>query len=133
MAAGCERSVLLMFAALSLFCIFGLCAGQLSLVLTRRGPEGNRITLTCYNSFVDLGEVQVRNAVFYMRVPSEVTRTMVNETGSGLTEFSRVSSGAAITFTITPETEANFTCASPAASGNEAPGLLVAGTWEFFI
>ena len=84
---------------------------------------------------MDLGEVQVRNAVFYMRVPSEfeVTRTMVDETGSGLTEFSRVSSGAAITFTITPETEANFTCASPAASGNEAPGQLVAGTWEFFI
>ena len=80
-----------------------------------------------------LGGVQVRNAVFYMRVPSEVTRTMVDETGSGLTEFSRVSSGAAITFTITPETEAIFTCASPTASENEAPGLLVAGTWEFFI
>ena len=75
----------------------------------------------------------MRNAVFYMGVPSEVTRTMVDETGSGLTEFSRVSSGAAITFTITPETEAIFTCASPTASENEAPGLLVAGTWEFFI
>ena len=130
MAAGCERSVLLMFAALSLFCIFGVCAGQLSLVLTR---QDNRITLTCFdNSMESIGGDSVRNAVFYMRVPGAVTRTTVDETGSGLTEFSRVS-GAAITFTITPETEANFTCASPAASGNEAPGLLVAGTWEFFI
>ena len=132
MAAGCERSVLLMFAALLWFCIFGVCAGELSLVLTRRGPEGNRITLACFDNSIDLGEVQVRNAVFYMRVPGEVIRTMVDETGSGLTEFSRVSSGSAITFTITPETEANFTCARNTTS-NEAPGLLVAGTWEFFI
>jgi len=84
MAAGSERSVLLMFAALSLFCIFGLCAGQLNLVLTRReGPEGNDITLACF----DGESFEVLNAVFYMRVPGAVTRTMVDETVSGLTEL----------------------------------------------
>jgi len=128
MAAGCERSVLLMFAALLLFCIFGVCAGQLSLVLTRQGVERNNITLTCFD-----GDFEERGALFYMRVPGTAARMKVDETGSGLQNFRRVNNGAAITFTITPDTEANFTCASPAASGSEAPGLLVAGTWEFFI
>jgi len=114
-----------MVAALSFFCIFGVCAGQLNLVLSliRGGPERNVIRLTCFNND-DLFEVP--NATFYMRAPGAVNRTMVDETGSGLTEFSRVSSGAAIRFTITPETEANFTCARP-ASENETSGLLVAG------
>jgi len=124
MAAGCERSVLLMFAALSWFCIFGVCAGQLGLVLRRGGgPERNGIRLTCFD---DLFEV--RNATFYMRAPGEVSRMRVNETGSGLQNFRRVNNGADIIITITPETEANFTCASPAASENETSGLLVAGT-----
>ena len=119
-----------MFAALSLFCIFGMCAGQLRLILIRQVVERNNITLICFD-----GDFEVRGALFYMRVPSTGTaaRMRVDETGSGLQNFRRVSNGAAITFIITPETEANFTCASPAASGNEAPGLLVAGTWEFFI
>ena len=125
MAADCERSVLLMFAALSWFCIFGVCAGQLSLVL---GRDNNDVTLTCFTAG-DLFEVQ--NALFYMRDPSTGVRTMVDSTGSDLVNFER--NGARITFTITPETEANFTCARPEASENEAPGLLVAGTWEFFI
>ena len=130
MAAGSERSVLLMFAALSLFCMFGVCAGQLSLALNREIVERNNITLTCFD-----GDFEVRGAFFYMRVPGTGTaaRMRVDETGSGLQNFRRVNNGAAITFTITPETEAHFTCASPAASENEAPGLLVAGTWEFFI
>ena len=123
MTTSCERSVLLMVAALSLFCIFGVCAGQLNLVPIRGGPERNVIRLTCYDDEV----YDVPNATFYMRAPGAVTRMMVDETGSGLTEFSRVSSGAAIRFTITPETEANFTCAKP-ASENETSGLLVAGT-----
>ena len=121
MPAGCERSVLLMFAALSLFCIFGVCAGQLHLVLIREGPERNDIRLTCFND--DLFEVQ--NATFYMRAPGAVTRLRVNETGNGLQDFRR--DGSAIVFTITPEIEANFTCARP-ASENETSGLLVAGT-----
>ena len=123
MPTGCERSVLLMVAALSLFCIFGVCAGQLNLVLRRGGPESNIIRLTCFND--DLFEVL--NATFYMRAPGAVNRTRVNETGSGLQDFRRDIDGAVIIFTITPETEANFTCAKP-ASENETSGLLVAGT-----
>jgi len=127
MAAGSERSVLLMIASLSLFCIFRVCAGQLNLVLTRReGPERNDITLACF----DGESFEVLNAVFYMRAPGAVTRTIVDETVSGLRNFRRDNNGAEIAFTITPETEALFSCASPTA---EAPDLLVAGTCEFFI
>ena len=129
MTAGCERSVLLMFAALSLFCIFRVCAGQLSLRLRREVQERNNITLTCF----DGDFVEVRGALFYMRVPGSAAGMRMDVTGSGLQNFRRVNNGAAITFVITPETEAIFTCASPAASENEASGLLVAGTWEFFI
>lgn len=117
MPTGCERS---MIAASSLFCIFRVCAG-LTLVLIRLGTERNDIRLTCFDN--DLFEVQ--NATFYMRAPGTVTRTRVNEAGSGLQDFRR--DGSAIVFTITPEIEANFTCARPAASENETSGLLVAG------
>jgi len=125
MPTGCERSVLLMFAALSLFCIFGVCAGQLNLVLRRGGPERNVIRLTCFNDDV----FEVPNATFYMRAPGAVTRMRVNETGSGLQDYRRDIDGAEITFTITPETEANFTCAINTTSENEASGLLVAGSY----
>jgi len=118
MAAGCERSVLLMIAALSLFRV---CAGQLSLRLRRQGVERNNITLTCF----DRDFVEVRGALFYMRVPGSAAGMRMDVTGSGLQNFSRVSNGAAITFIITRETEAIFTCARNATS-NEAPGLLVA-------
>jgi len=77
--------------------------------------------LTCFNDDV----FEVLNATFYMRAPGAVNRTTVNETGSGLQDFRRDIDGAVIIFTITPETEANFTCARP-ASENETSGLLVA-------
>ena len=125
MATGYERSVLLMIAALSLFCIFGVCAGQLDLVLGPR-RNNNTITLTCYVNTADCCKVQ--DAVFYTRDLMTGMRMVVNETRSDLMNFER--NGTEIKFTITPETEAKyFTCARNTTSENEASGLLVAGSY----
>ena len=117
MATGYERSVFLV--TLLLFCMLGVCTG-LTLELSRMGQDSNRITLTCS----DTASVQEPNALFYMRAPGTDSRMLVDG-NSGLVNFTR--NGGAITFTITPETEANFTCASSLARRDETSGLLLAG------
>ena len=127
MATGCERSAFLMAAALSLFCILGVCTG-LTLDLSRNpGQDSNTINLTCSDSTLSL---PVRNAVFYMRAPGTSDRVVVDG-NSGLVNFTRItaapSNGGVITFTLTPGTEANFSCASNSSSRDETSGLLLAG------
>ena len=117
MATGFEKSVFLV--TLLLFCILGVCTG-LTLELNRMGQDSNRITLTCS----DTASVPVPSALFYMRAPGTDSRMLVDG-NSGLVDFAR--NGGAITFTITPETEANFTCASSPARRDETSGLLLAG------
>ena len=128
MATGCERSVLLMAVALSLFCILGVCTG-LTLDLNRVGQDSNTIILTCRNTF----SVSVPNAVFYMRAPGIDSRMLA--TGSSLMGFMR--NGGEITFTLTPGTEAIFSCASNATRTDETSGVLLAGgkssSEEYFV
>ena len=126
MATGCERSVLLMAAALSLFCILGVCTGHLSLDPIRGLVDPNAIMLTCSDTVVYL---PVRNAVFYKTAPGG-NRMIVNES-SELVNFRRItappSNGGVIMFTLTPDTEATFSCASDTTSQDETSGLLLAG------
>ena len=123
MAIGYERTVLFITATLLLLRISGLCTG-LTLELNRMGDSSNRITLTCS----DTASVPVPSALFYMRAPGTDSRMLVDE-NSGLVNFAR--NEGAITFTITPETEANFTCASSPARRDETSGLLLAGEKSF--
>ena len=122
MTTAYERSVLLTTAALSLFCIFGVCTGQLNLDLRRMGQDLNTITLTCSDIVIF---VPVQNALFYMRAPGTNRRRLLVDGNSGLVDFTR--NGGAIMFTITPETEGTFTCASSPTREDETSSLLLAG------
>ena len=121
MTAGCERLVFVMAAALS-FCILGVWGTGLSLGLLRMGQDQNRIRLSCRMGPLLL---PVPDALFYTRAPGTDNRMPV-DVGELNYPVDSGNEGELI-FTITPLTEANFTCASPMASEVETSGLLLAG------
>ena len=96
----------LMVLVLLVFCTFGRCTTELSF-LRDRNME-NDITLRCRRETFD-----VRNARFYVSTPEGGRRLLAQEQSTYM-------------FTLTPETEGNFTCYNP-TEDEFSEGLLLAG------
>ena len=100
----------LVVLVLLLFCTFGRCTN-----LTF-GRDDNTITLRC----VDDLRIPIPNANFFvMRAPQSSSRRPVQN-------FTRVQNGV-IMFTLTPETEGNFSCQNPNPPNESSEELLLAG------
>ena len=102
----------LIVLVLLLFCTFGRCT---DLTFERTGSNDNTITLRCRrNTFPILDTVD-----FFVRIPGSNTRRPVQD-------FTRVQSNV-IMFTLTPETEGNFSCQNPNPPNEFSEELLLAG------
>ena len=105
-----HAQVLLLLLELSLFCTFARCT-----VLTFERSE-NSITLRCLSDLQN--QFSVPNANFFVRTPDNSRQPVRN--------FTRGQGNNEIAFTLTPETEGNFSCQNP--STNEfSEELLLAG------
>ena len=97
----------LMVLVLLLFCTFGRCTTELSFL--RRGDMNNDITLRCRRETFD-----VPNARFFVSTPDLSDRRLLAQ------------DQPTYMFTLTPETEGNFTCYNP-TEDEFSEGLLLAG------
>ena len=104
MSANGHHAGLVVLVVLS-FCTFGRCA-----VLTFERSE-NIITLRCVSDLEN--QFPIPNAIFFVRTPDS-SRQRVGPRNNE------------ITFTLTPETEGNFSCQNPTTNEFSA-GLLLAG------
>ena len=96
----------LMVLVFLLFGTFGRCTTELSFL--RRGDMNNDITLVCRRESFD-----VLNANFFVSTPESGRRLL----GQGQPTYM---------FTLTPETEGNFTCENP-TTNEFSEELLLAG------
>ena len=85
----------------------------------RSGLRDNTITLRCVDD-MDTLRIPIRNANFFVRVPSSSSRqSLPDEERNGV-----------IMFTLTPETEGNFSCQNPNPPNEFSEELLLAGEKE---
>ena len=103
--------VLLLLLDLSLFCTFARCT-----VLTFARTD-NSITLRCVSDLQN--QFAVPNANFFVRT-TESSRQFVRD-------FTPRQNSHEIMFTLTPETEGNFSCQNPATTNEFSGELLLAG------
>ena len=111
-ANGCHAG--LVVAVLLSFCTFGRCT-----VLTF-GRTENSITLRCVSDLQN--QFPIPNAIFFVRTPDSSSRQRVQNFTRGQEQRSHE-----ITFTLTPETEGNFSCRNSTAANVFSEELLLAG------
>ena len=104
----------LVVLVLLLSCTFGRCT-----VVLGFGRRDNTITLRCVDD-MDTLRIPIRNANFFVRARSNSSRQSIpDEDRDGV-----------IMFTLTPETEGNFSCQNPNSPNESSEELLLAGEEE---
>ena len=115
-ASRCHAELmLLLLLALSLFCTFVRCT-----VLTFERID-NTITLRCVSDLQN--QFPVPNANFFVRTPDS-SRQPVRNVNRGQGQRNHE-----IMFTLTPETEGNFSCQNPSTPNEFSEELLLAGEY----